>query len=138
MKRLTSFDLVLFLTISAVFFAGANQVVKAADRQSTSHADAISATVVADGVRLIIKPSPTLGYDVGIVVTIDGKLSGGVVRGQNFERYISPGRHVVVASPNHLGGDSRVTLDVRGGQTYCYVVAFSNRQASLIPARQCP
>jgi hypothetical protein len=60
------------------------------------------------------------------------------VRGQNYERYINPGRHLVVASPNHLGDDSRVTLDVRRGQTYCYVVSYSNRQATLTPARQCP
>ena len=138
MKRLTSSALVLFLTVSAMLFAGANQVVKAADRQFTRHADAIFATGLADGGRLIIKPSPTLGYDVGIVITIDGKISGSVVRGQNHERYISPGRHLVVATPNHLGDDWRVTLDVRRGQTYCYVVSYSNREAWLVPARQCP
>lgn len=136
MKRLTSS--ILVLTISAMLFAGANHVVKAADRQSTSRTDAMSPTRLADGGRLIIKPSPTLGYDVGIAVTIDGKISGSVVRGQNYERYISPGRHLVVASPNHLGDDSGVTLDVRRGETYCYVVSFSAREATLEPARQCP
>jgi hypothetical protein len=138
MKRLNSSALVLFLTISAMLFAGANQVVKAAGRQFSTNADAISATGVADGARLIIKPSPTLGYDVGIVFTIDGKISGGVVRGQNYESYISPGRHIVVASPNHLGDDWRVTLDARRGQTYCYVVSYSESKAWLTPARECP
>src|SRR6266446_10270586 len=108
MKRLTSSDLVLFLTVSAMLFAGSNQVVKAADRQFTGHADAIFAAGPGDSGRLIIKPSPTLGYDVGIAVTIDGKVSGSVVRGQNYERYISSGRHLVVATPNHLGDDWRV------------------------------
>ena len=121
-----------------MLFTGANQVVNAADRQSTSRADAIFAAGLGDGGRLIIKPSPTLGYDVGIVVTIDGKISGSVVRGQNHVRYISPGRHLIVASPNHLGDDWRATLDVRRGQTYCYVASYSQREAWLTPARQCP
>ena len=122
-----------------MLFAGANQVVKAADRQFTSRADAIFATRLADGGRLIIKPSPTLQNDVGITVTIDGRLSGSLVRGTtNYESYISPGRHVVVAAPYHLGDDWRVTLDVRRGQTYCYVASYGVRQAWLEPARQCP
>jgi hypothetical protein len=138
MKRPTSSAFVLFLTISAMLFTGANQVVNAADRQSTSRADAIFAAGFGDGGRLIIKPSPTLGYDVGITVTIDGKISGSVVRAKKYERYISPGRHLVVASPNHLGDDWQAILDVRRGQTYCYIASYSQRQASLTPARQCP
>ena len=138
MKRLTFSNLVLFLTISAVLFAGANQGVKAADRQITRHGDAIFATGLADGGRLVIKPSPTLGYDIGVVITIDGKISGSVVRSAKCDRYISPGRHLIVATPNHLGDDWRVTLNVRRGQTYCYVVSYSERQARLTPAQQCP
>lgn len=138
MKQSTNSTRIVFLAISALLLSGANQTVNAADYETIYVKDRIVATGMTDGGRLIIKPSPTLGYDVGITITIDGKLSGSLDRGQSYDRYISPGRHVVVASPNHLGDDWRIAVDMQRGQTYCYVASYSNRQARLEQARQCP
>ena len=139
MKQVTSSTRIVFLAVSALLLTDANQSINAQDYPTIHVPDRMVATGMADGGRLIIKPSPTLGYDVGITVTIDGKISGSVVRGTtNYDRYISPGHHVVVASPNHLGDDARIILDIRRGETYCYVAAYSFRRASLERARQCP
>lgn len=138
MKQVTSFTRVVVLAVSALLVTGANQTANAAEYETIHVREQTVATGMTDGGRLIIKPSPTLGYDIGITITIDGKLSGSLVRGQSYDRYISPGRHVVVASPNHLGDDARVVLDIQRGQTYCYVASYSVRQARLERARQCP
>lgn len=109
---------VLRLAICGLLIATAIQSVNA--RES----GAIFATSAADGGRLIIKRSPLLGYKSRVDVTIDGKAAGTLSRGHTYDRYITPGRHVLVASPSR-GGDSRTVLDVRAGETYSYIASYN-------------
>lgn len=82
------------------------------------------ATSAADSGRLIIKRSPTLGDNIAVAVTIDGKPAGTVRRGPAYERSLAPGRHLLLVSPNRLRGPWRTTLDVRAGETYSYIVSY--------------
>lgn len=118
---------VLRLAICGLLIATAIQSVNA--RES----GAIFATSAADGGRLIIKRSPLLGYKSRVDLTIDGKPAGTLSRGHTYDRYITPGRHVLVASPSR-GGDSRTVLDVRAGETYSYIASYNVNRLVLTPA----
>src|SRR3977135_3509398 len=91
---------ILRLALCACLIASANQSVKARESNSSNPSGAIFATSAADGGRLFIRRSPALGDNVAIVLTIDGKPAGTLVRGRTSDRYITPGRHLLIASPN--------------------------------------
>lgn len=109
--------LVVILAISTVLMASAN----------------ISAATAADRGRLIIKRSPTLGDNIAVAVTIDGKPAGTVRRAHAYERSLAPGRHVLLVSPNRLRGPWRATLDVRAGETYSYIASYHIDKLVLTP-----
>src|SRR5262245_22902458 len=88
-----------------------------------------------DAGRLIIKRSPVLGANVSVVIYIDGRIAGTLVRNRKLDQYIAPGRHVIVASPNQLAGDWQGILDVRPGHTYMYVMTYNVSQLVLNPVR---
>ena len=117
---------VLRLAICGLLVATAHQSVSA--RES----GAIFATSGADGGRLIITRSPVLGYKSRVDLTIDGKPAGTLARGHTFDRYIMPGRHILIASPSR-GGDSRTVLDVRAGETYSYSASYNVNKLVLTP-----
>jgi hypothetical protein len=125
--------MVLLLTACILFIASTNQTAYARDNKSSSQPRAIFATNAIDGGRLIIKYSPTLGINVAIVLTIDGKLVGPLVRGHIFDRYLTPGRHILVASPNRLAGDWQGVLHVRAGHTYTYIARYNVSRLVLYP-----
>ena len=93
----------------------------------------IFATSAADGGRLYIQRSPTLGDNVSLAITIDGVLAGPLSRGRTFDRFIKAGRHVVVVSPNGSRVPGQTTLDVHRGHTYAYSVSSSGNKLVLTP-----
>ena len=103
--------------------------------QSLFASDAIFATSAADGGRLIIRRSPSLGHNVSITLRIDGKLAGLLSRGRTYDRYLTPGQHHLTASPNRSGGPWRGTLNVRVGETYSYTASFNVDEVVLTPAK---
>lgn len=121
------------LAIGGLLIASANQSVNARESNSSKQSGAIFAASAADGGRLVIKRSPVLGSNVTISFTIDGKLAGTLVRGRTYDRYITLGRHILVASPNRSRGDWRMVLDVRPGQTYSYTASFNVDKLVLTP-----
>jgi hypothetical protein len=125
---------VLRLAICALLIASANQSVKASETKSSNPGGAIFATSAADGGRLLIKRSPVLGTRVSVTITIDGKPAGLIRRGQTYDKYITPGRHVLVASPSRAGSEWRTVLDVRSGQNYSYTASFNVNKLVLTPA----
>ncbi|SRR6266436_1733998 len=133
MKPVGLFTLVLISTICALSFVGSNQTAYARDYAPSKRAHSISATSAAEPGRLIIKRSPVLGGDVTIALTIDGESAGGSVWGHTCDRYITPGRHVLVASPNRLRGAWHAVLDVHSGQTYTYIASVTPNQLILQP-----
>lgn len=88
----------------------------------------------AQGGRLIIKRSVALGHNVSVAIYIDGKPAGTVRRNSGFERYLTPGRHLIVASPNRARGDWHGTLNVRPGETYSYTASYNVDKLVLTPA----
>ena len=69
---------------------------------------------------------------MGIALTIDGKAAGILVRGQIFDKYITPGRHVLIALPSGLGPMATV-LEVRAGETFSYTASYSVNKLVLTP-----
>ena len=100
--------------------------------QAADPSGAIFATSAADGGRLVIKRSPVLGYKSRVDITIDGKAAGILARGHTYDRYITPGRHTLTATPS-MGSAWRTVLDVRAGETYSYSASFSVTRLVLTP-----
>ena len=133
MKRFYLPAPVLVLAISAALIGSANQSLKARDNDASTGSDIIFASTAADRGRLLIKRSPTLGDNIAVAVTIDGKPAGSVRRGHAYERSLAPGRHVLLVSPNRLRGPWRATLDVRAGETYSYIASYHIDKLVLTP-----
>lgn len=124
---------VLRLAIGALLIASANQSLNAKEDKSSHTSGAIFATSAADGGRLYIRRSPVLGDNVQIAIKIDGQLAGTLVRRRTYDRFITPGRHVLIATPNRSGGPWQGTLDVQRGKTYSYTASFNVNKLVLTP-----
>ena len=122
---------VLRLAICALLLTTASQSVNAREAKSSSPSSP-TATSAADG-RLVIKRSPLLGLNVSIALTIDGKRAGTLVRGQIYDRPITAGRHVLIASYSGSGEVWQATLDVRPGETYSYSASYNVNRLVLTP-----
>ena len=124
---------VLRLAIGALLIASANQSAHARDKNSSSNpGGAIFATSAAVGGRLFIRRSPVLGQNVSISLRIDGKVAGTLVQSRTFDRYITPGRHILTASPTGEGTWQGI-LDVRRGETYSYIASYNVYKLVLSP-----
>ncbi len=134
MKQLRSSVSVLRLAIGALLIASTHQSVKASDKDSSNPSGAIFANSATDGGHLVIRRSPSLGHNVTIYLSIDGQLAGTLTRGRTFDRYITPGRHVLTATPKRSSrSEWQGTLEVRRGETYSYTASYSNKLV-LTPA----
>ena len=132
MKQLSFSVPVLRLAICALLITSAHQSVKARDNNPANPSGAIFATSAADGGRLLIGRSPVLGDNVGISLRIDGQVAGTLMRNRTFDRYITPGRHILTASPTE-GSAWRGILDVRRGETYSYTASYNVNKIVLTP-----
>lgn len=132
MKQLSFSVPVLRLAIGALLIASAYQSASARDNNSSNPSGAIFATSAADGGRLVINRSPVLGSNVTISLTIDGKVAGTLVWHRTYDRYITPGRHILIASPTN-GGEWRGILEVRRGETYSYSASYNVYKIVLTP-----
>src|SRR3712207_4307745 len=90
---------VLVAAMLSILIATANWS-NARENNASTGSGAIFARSAADGGRLLVKRSPVLGRSVIIAVSIDGTPAGTIGRGHTYDRYITPGRHVVTFSPN--------------------------------------
>jgi hypothetical protein len=124
---------VLRLAICALLVAGASQRVDARENNAPNPSGAIFATGPATGGRLVIQRSPVLGDNVAIAIMIDGQVAGTLVRGRTYDRYITPGRHTLSASPNRARATWRGTLEVQPGKTYSYSASYNVNQLVLTP-----
>jgi hypothetical protein len=125
---------VLRLAICALLISSASQSLNAKENKSSNKSGAIFATGAADGGRLYIRRSPVLGDNVQITLKIDGQLAGTLVRKRTYDKYITPGRHVLIASPNRSGDPWQGILNVRAGETYSYTASYSGGKLVLTPA----
>ena len=70
---------------------------------------------------LVISRAPDLGNNVVVEVRIQGFKAGGILWGQNYERALAAGRHVVTVKlgpAQYTYLPSSVTLNVHPGGTY--------------------
>jgi hypothetical protein len=132
MKQLSFSVHVLRLALTALLIVSANQSASARDKNSSSPSGAIFATNAADGGRLFIGRSPLLGENVSISLWIDGKVAGTLMQSRTFDRYITPGRHILTASPTG-GAGWQGTLNVRAGETYFYTASYNTNKLVLTP-----
>ena len=116
--------IVLLLTMSALFFAGASRSVAGQSEYYSRGADGL----------LRMKHSPVLGINIPIAVWIDGREAGAFAKGHVYERSLSPGRHTIYASrPSQIFDSYFGTLDVRPGETYSFVVKCTVNHVHLVP-----
>ena len=124
---------VLLLLISVLLSASASQSIQARENNSSAESGAIFAKTSAEGGRLLITRSPTIGRNVTIILSIDGQPAGSLTWGRTYDKYITPGSHILIASPSRTGRAWQGTLDVRPGQTYSYSAAFAVDKVVLTP-----
>jgi len=124
MKQIRFSVPVVRVALGALLMVSANQSLQARDNEASNPSGAIFATSAADGGRLVIRRSPTLGHNVTISVRVDGKVAGTLVRARTFDRYIAPGRHTLTAAPTG-GGSWQGILNVRTGETYSYRASYN-------------
>jgi hypothetical protein len=124
---------ILLLLIALLLLASAPPSLHASDKSSSTGNAAIFAKTPAEGGRLLITRSPTLGRNVTITLRIDGQLAGSLGWGRSYDRSITPGRHILTASATRTGSAWQATLDVRPGQTYSYSAAYSVDRLVLTP-----
>lgn len=129
MKRLHTSAIFLSLIAFVLLVMGVNQAYAR---------DKAPAKSTGQNGRLIIKRSPVLGDDVSIVITIDGKLAGSLVRSRTYDGQIAPGRHVIGASPNKNASDWQGSLDVAPGQTYTFVASYNVNRLVLTRVKGSP
>jgi hypothetical protein len=123
------------LVAGVLFFAGAKQITAGQAKASRSR-DTIFANSLADGGRIRMKHSPSLGINVAIAVRIDGVQAGAFTKGHVYEKYLTPGRHnLYVSRSAEQTGSWRGTLDVRQGETYSFVVKMTAGGVILLPSR---
>ena len=73
--------------------------------------------------HLFIKRAPDLGNLAYVAVRIDGRNAGGILWGQNYNRSIPAGRHVIevqLEPAEHNYSPSSLVLDVHAGRTYSF------------------
>jgi hypothetical protein len=131
MKQASSLAIVLRRILSVLLIISASQTVHARANKLTDQADTIFATSAVGGGRLVIKRSPVLAHDINITMTIDGKLGGAFARGHTYDIFLTPGRHLLNASPNRLRGDWNGILDVRRGHTYVFLARYYVNRLTL-------
>lgn len=124
---------VLRLAIGSLLIASASQSVRAHEKNSSKPSGATFATSAADGGRLVIRRSPTLGDNLTISLWIDGKVAGTLVRGRVYDRYLAPGRHILRAEPSASGEKWQGTLNVRVGETFSYTASYNVNKLVLTP-----
>ena len=87
------------------------------------------------GGHLIVDRVANFGTDLDLSLSIDGSEVATVVEGQNYDGYLSPGKHVIsaVVFPNRE--DSRpgnATIDVKDGETYAFTAMWQGEDLALI------
>jgi hypothetical protein len=124
----------LRVAVCALLAAGATSNLFARENGSSHSKGTIFAATAADGGRLVIRRSPTLGDNVSVTLRLDGKLAGTLTRGRTYDQFIAPGDHTIAASPSAGGIPWRGTVNVHAGETYTYTATYTVNQIALTPA----
>ena len=98
--------------------------------------DAVFATGLHDGGRLVVKRAPSLGNRLVVALTIDGQ-SVSIGYGHTYRAFLKPGHHTlsVMAGPKPQNATGwQMSLDVQAGQTYTFTAQSGGKQ-QLVLAR---
>jgi hypothetical protein len=122
-----SFKAILVFVITAwgAFFSTA----------STADAQRVHGNRQKGSGRLVIWRIPTLGNDVFVTLTIDGRSEASIGWGDHYDGMLSPGRHTisVQATPRPVYRDPwTMTLNVRPGQTYNFTAKSQSSVLALV------
>jgi hypothetical protein len=115
---------VLRLAICGLLIVSANRSLHASEVKPLQ-SNEIFATGATDGGRLFVQRSPMLGRSTTIALSIDGKPAGTIARDHAFDKYITPGRHILTATSSHSGDAWKGTLEVQAGKTYSYTAEYN-------------
>jgi hypothetical protein len=97
-------------------------------------APASAAAAPGNAARVLVYRVANFGWNLAVVVSVDGKNVARLTEGQNYDGYLSAGQHTIIArvDPNQTGArPGRATLTVKAGQTYSYTVNWSGGDLAL-------
>ena len=87
------------------------------------------------GGHVIVDRVANFGTALSLSVSVDGSQVANLNEGQNYDAYLSPGKHVIsaVVSPNlndsHPGN---ATINVTQGQTYSFTAVWQGADLALV------
>jgi hypothetical protein len=87
------------------------------------------------GGHLIVDRVANFGTDLALSLSVDGSEVATLGEGQNYDGYLSPGKHVIsaVVSPNREDSHpGNATIEVKDGETYSFTAMWQGEDLALI------
>ena len=87
------------------------------------------------GGHVIVDRVANFGTNLSLSVSVDGSQVANLSEGQNYDAYLSPGKHVVsaVVAPNlNDSQPGNATINVTQGQTYSFTAVWQGADLALV------
>ena len=87
------------------------------------------------GGHIIVARVANFGTDLSLSVSVDGSEVANLSEGQNYDGYLSPGKHVIsaVVSPNREDSHpGNATINVKQGETYSLTAVWQGEDLALV------
>jgi hypothetical protein len=96
---------------------------------------AAAAAAPQNAAHVLVYRVANFGTDLSLVLSVDGKDVGSFSEGRNYDGYLTPGQHTLIArvDPNRGGTPpTRQTSTVKAGETYVFTVAWSGEKLAFV------
>jgi tetratricopeptide (TPR) repeat protein len=92
--------------------------------------------VAQPGGRLIVLRAPNFGWNLALILKIDGKTAANIVQGRRYDDFVPEGRHMLTVSVASNDQPTSTVLNVRSGQTYVFTATRQNTDSgvALVPS----
>src|SRR4051812_45942929 len=90
----------------------------------------------AGGGTLSVRRVANFGNGIAVAIYVDGVQVFMMSRGRKYDGYLSPGRHVIVATPVPNAMMSKPwqrTINVAGGEHYIFTAKWQGTNLNLVP-----
>jgi hypothetical protein len=90
----------------------------------------------AGGGYLSVRRIANFGNGIAVALYVDGAQVSMISRGRQYDGYLSPGRHVIVATPVPnvmMSQPWQRTINVAGGEHYIFTAKWQGTNLNLVP-----